>query len=73
MTSFSILASTDTTQNIIVYGINCYYPKEVIKIEDITTEKEKAELIVNTFNMHQPEKVHIYDIIENFLMDFDEF
>lgn len=42
-------------------------------IHDITLCKNTAEYIVNSFNEHQPEPVHIMEILENFLLDFTDF
>ena len=37
------------------------------------SEKEKIDFIVEQFNKEQPERQHIYDIIENYLIDFTGF
>ena len=55
------------------YGIVCKYPDEEIVINDVTTEPGKAQHIVDVFNREQPEKVHIYDILENYLLDYVSF
>ena len=55
------------------YGIRCNNYEEVLEIRDITSEKEKIDYIVEQFNKEQPERQHIYDIIENYLIDFTGF
>lgn len=55
------------------YGIRCNNYEEVLEIRDITSEKEKIDYIVEHFNKEQPERQHIYDIIENYLIDFTGF
>lgn len=60
----------DKTYN---FGIKCVYPDEEVVISDITNIKENADYIAETFNAEQPEKVHIFDIIENYLLDFNGF
>lgn len=57
----------------ISYGIRCRYEDEVLDIKDITEDKNKIEFIANIFNRHNPHKVHIYDILENYLVDFEDF
>lgn len=44
-----------------------------LQLEDITTEWDQIEYIINAFNTHLPEEVHIYDILENYLLDFTDF
>lgn len=55
------------------YGIlcNCYESKLII--EDITTEWDQIEYILNSFNKELPDEIHIFDILENYLLDFTEF
>lgn len=55
------------------YGIRCNNYEEVLEIKDITSEKEKIDFIVEQFNREKPEEQHIYDIIENYLIDFTDF
>lgn len=55
------------------YGIRCNCFESKLAIEDITTEWDQIEYIINTFNIHLPEEVHIYDILENYLLDFTDF
>ena len=55
------------------YGIRCNNYEEVLEIKDITSEIEKIDFIVEKFNREQPEEQHIYDIIENYLIDFTDF
>ena len=55
------------------YGIWCNCFDSNLVIEDITTEWDQIEYIFNAFNTHLPEEVHIYDILENYLLDFTDF
>lgn len=55
------------------YGIRCNNNEEVLEIRDITSDKDKIDFIVEEFNKEQPERQHIYDIIENYLIDFTGF
>lgn len=55
------------------YGIRCNCFDSNLAIEDITTEWDQIEYIINAFNTHLPEEVHIYDILENYLLDFTDF
>ena len=47
------------------YGIRCNCFESNLAIEDITTEWDQIEYIINAFNIHLPEEIHIYDILEN--------
>lgn len=73
LSTFSLITATCPDENIKVYGLKCQFGTEEILINDITTERERAELIYNTFNAEKPDKVHIYDILENYLIDFGGF
>jgi hypothetical protein len=44
-----------------------------LQIDDITTDREKIEFIVTTFNTEQPELVHLEEILENYLLDLNSF
>lgn len=55
------------------YGIRCNCFESHLVIEDITTEWDQIDYILNAFNTFMPEEVHIYDILENYLLDFTDF
>ena len=55
------------------YGLVAVYNDVRLKIEDITTDREKIEYIAATLNAEQPELVHLEEILENFLLDFNGF
>lgn len=73
MIKFALIKETSNNGGMVQYGIRCIYPSGEIIINDITTEKDTAKEIVETFNREQPEMIHIYDIIENHLIDFKGF
>ncbi|MCH5202399.1 MAG: hypothetical protein J1F17_04245 [Oscillospiraceae bacterium] len=75
MKSFEVIKESASTGDgyYISYGIRCRYQDEILDIKDITEDKNKIEFIVNIFNKHNPHKVHIYDILENYLINFEDF
>lgn len=57
----------DNNQEIKSYGISY----EGIIIEDISTNKEKIEKLIILSNELDLSPIHIYDVIDDFLVDFE--
>jgi hypothetical protein len=75
MNNFTLISKKQTNEkgDFESYGIRCNCFESNLAIEDITTERDQIEYIINAFNIHLPEEVHIYDILENYLLDFTDF
>lgn len=59
--------SNDNNQETKSYGISY----EGIIIEDISTNKEKIEKLIILSNELDLSPIHIYDVIDDFLVDFE--
>lgn len=75
MISFALITKKINTEEgeFFSYGIKCNYGDEIFSIEDITVDKVKIDFILKNFNDGHPSRVHIHDIIENYLLDFADF
>lgn len=43
--------------------------KEIAWIHDVSCVRERIELLVNRCNRLQPDPLHLFDVIEDFLME----
>lgn len=75
MNNFTLISKKQSNEegDFETYGIRCNCFESHLVIEDITTEWDQIDYILNTFNTFMPEEVHIYDILENYLLDFTDF
>ena len=54
------------------YGIALFVDGEAQRIiRDVSTDREKAQLLVNLLNEEQLEPEHFSQVVEEFLTDFD--
>lgn len=56
-----------TTYGIVVYEMVNQNRKELIRVSDVSTDKNKVENLIALCNEEHLEPVHIYDVIEDFL------
>ena len=56
-----------TAYGIVVCSMENNQRKEVLRVSDVSTDKEIVENLIDLFNKEQLEPVHIYDVIEDFL------
>lgn len=56
-----------TAYGICVCSMENNQRKEVLKVSDVSTDKEKVDNLVDLCNKEQLEPVHIYDVIEDCL------
>lgn len=75
MNNFTLISKKQSNEegDFETYGIRCNCFESHLVIEDITTEWDQIDYILNVFNTFMPEEVHIYDILENYLLDFTDF
>lgn len=75
MNNFTLISKKQSNEegDFETYGIRCNCFESHLVIEDITTEWDQIDYILNAFNTFMPEEVHIYDILENYLLDFTDF
>ena len=75
MNNFTLISKKQSNEegDFETYGIRCNCFESHLVIEDITTEWDQINYILNAFNTFMPEEVHIYDILENYLLDFTDF
>lgn len=75
MNNFTLISKKQSNEegDFETYGIRCNCFESHLVIEDITTEWDQIDYILNAFNTFIPEEVHIYDILENYLLDFTDF
>ena len=74
--SYEVVKETVTSEFLekyITYGIKVTRNGSLIElISDISTDRQKAERLASLCNDGQLHPIHIYDIIEDFLVDLDE-
>ena len=75
MNNFTLISKKQSNEegDFETYGIRCNCFESHLVIEDKTTEWDQIDYILNAFNTFMPEEVHIYDILENYLLDFTDF
>lgn len=56
-----------TSYGIVVCSMENNQRKEVLRVSDVSTKKERIENLIDLCNKEQLEPVHIYDVIEDCL------